>query len=76
MLKKTPLIALILMLSACFDSQSTEDYELPEVNDENCKTENIMKIENIEKRQEMGSACFRRTDKPNPITGNGKPKSW
>ncbi len=42
---------------------------MPEVNDENCKVENIRKIEDKEMRQEFADRCFMRgtgTFKPSP----------
>ena len=51
--------------SAC--SPRAPKVELPIVNDENCKFENIKKIEDKDIREEFASMCIRRGSfKPSP----------
>ncbi|MCH7305288.1 entry exclusion lipoprotein TrbK [Acinetobacter sp. Ac_3412] len=53
-MKKLGLILLFtFFVSACSE-------KMPEVNDENCKPENIRKIEDGANRADFGSKCFRR----------------
>ncbi len=55
--KILPLVAtasLAIFLSGCFEEK------MPEVNDANCKTENIKKIEDRTIQQEFASKCLRR----------------
>lgn len=48
-------IALLgFFLTGCFEE------EMPEVNNENCKTENILKIKSKSLQQEFSSQCLRR----------------
>lgn len=49
--------------------------DLPEVNDENCKHENILKIKNKKLQQEYSGLCLRRSSFRSKITG-GSNKSW
>ncbi len=55
-------IILVTLVGACSsDTVSTQTKNTTlEVNDENCKLENIKKIGNKEVREEFGSKCFRR----------------
>ena len=52
----------VVLVSGC-DRRPT----MPEVNDENCKLENIEKIADTATRQEFGSKCFHRSHfRPSP----------
>ena len=64
-----PVITFIL-ISGC--SEGPVEIILPEVNDENCRHENVMKIEQEELRQRFASMCLRR----NPFQFTEKPKKW
>jgi len=57
---------LVALFSAC--SPDTSRKEMPTVNDENCKPENLAQIENKEAREQFASACLRRGPgfKPSP----------
>ena len=46
------------LISAC--SPETPKNEMPVVSDENCKPENIAKVEDKETREQFASACLRR----------------
>jgi entry exclusion lipoprotein TrbK len=51
------------LLMAC--SRDPAKKQLPAVNDENCKTENLERMDDKETRQELASLCIRRgTFKP------------
>ena len=53
----------LLLMTACSPNESKK--QLPAVNDENCKDENLKKMEDKEARQELASLCIRRgTFKP------------
>ncbi len=54
------------LISAC--SPETPKKEMPAVNDENCKWENMVRIEDKESREQFASACARRGPgfKPSP----------
>jgi entry exclusion lipoprotein TrbK len=54
------------LVSAC--SPETPKKEMPAVNDENCKWENMVKIEDKASREQFASACARRGPgfKPSP----------
>ena len=54
------------LISAC--SPETPKKEMPVVNDENCKWENMVKIEDKASREQLASACARRGPgfKPSP----------
>jgi entry exclusion lipoprotein TrbK len=54
------------LISAC--SPETPKKEMPAVNDENCKWENMVKIEDKATREQLASACARRGPgfKPSP----------
>ena len=55
----------IACVTACSPNETRK--QLPAVNDENCKTENLKKMEDKETRQELASLCIRRgTFKPSP----------
>ena len=55
----------LVWLTACSPNETKK--QLPVVNDENCKTENLKKIEDKETRQELASLCIRRgTSKASP----------
>jgi entry exclusion lipoprotein TrbK len=50
-------------VAACAPNETKK--QLPAVNDENCKTENLQKMQDTEMRQEFASLCIRRgTFKP------------
>jgi entry exclusion lipoprotein TrbK len=53
------------LVTACSPNEPKK--QLPAVNDENCKTENLKKIQDKETREELASLCIRRrTVKPSP----------
>lgn len=53
----------LVLLTGC--SRNETKKQLPAVNDENCKDENLKKMEDKEARQELASLCIRRgTFKP------------
>lgn len=55
------LIALTLAIAcmtACSPNETKK--QLPAVNDENCKTENLKRMQDKEMRQELASLCIRR----------------
>lgn len=54
----------VALLSACSPDATEEPKkeEMPVVNDENCKLENIKKIQNEKVRQTFADACARRGD--------------
>lgn len=53
----------IVLVAGC----SPNKKELPAVNDENCKEENLKKMEDKEARQELAGLCIRRgTAKTSP----------
>ncbi len=55
--KNLPLVAtasLAIFLSGCFEEK------MPEVNDTNCKPENIKKLDSRAMQQEFSSKCLRR----------------
>jgi entry exclusion lipoprotein TrbK len=57
--------AALALVMACSPNEPKK--QMPAVNDENCKTENLEKMEDKETRQELASLCFRRgTFKPSP----------
>lgn len=60
----------LLGLAAC--SEQPEEFTMPEVNNENCRHENVMKMEPKELRQKFASLCLRR----NAIQSSDKPKTW
>lgn len=69
------ILALALIVSAGCSKQD-EPIKInritPEVNDENCKPENIAKISDPQDRQAFASACLRR-----PLGGeSGAKKAW
>lgn len=64
----TALVVVMLTLSGC-DSPAPE-VALPEVNDENCKHENIVKLDKSVQK-EFSSLCLRRGD-----FVPSKPKTW
>ncbi|WP_417519374.1 entry exclusion lipoprotein TrbK [Marinobacter sp.] len=58
------------ILTGCFGDKK------PEVNEENCKVENILSIEEISLREELARKCAEHT---NPRTGafrNSPKKEW
>ena len=65
---KTLLSAAVLALvlvTACSPNETKKP--LPAVNDENCKAENLKRMEDKETRQELASLCIRRgTSKASP----------
>ena len=55
----------IACVTACSPNETKK--QLPAVNDENCKTENLQKMDDKEMRQEFASLCIRRGKfKPSP----------
>jgi entry exclusion lipoprotein TrbK len=59
--------AALALVSVMACSPNEPKKQLPAVNDENCKTENLQKIQDKETRQELASLCIRRgTAKPSP----------
>ncbi len=59
----------IVALSGCSDEP--KQFTMPEVNNENCKHENVMKMEPDSLRQKFASLCLRRNSyKP------GDKKTW
>lgn len=56
----------VALVAGCDNKQAT--VPMPEVNDENCKHENIVKIENKGVQQAFSSLCLRRGGefKPSP----------
>ena len=48
----------IACVTACSPNETQK--QLPAVNDENCKTENLQKMDDKEMRQELASLCIRR----------------
>jgi entry exclusion lipoprotein TrbK len=64
--RQRPLIVLTLVaacVAACAPNETKK--QLPPVNDENCKTENLQRMQDKEMRQELASLCIRRgTFKP------------
>lgn len=67
--KSLLLMVLATLIAALFGGCSPESSkkEMPIVNDENCKTENIAKIEDKTIREQFASMCFRRSNfKPSP----------
>ena len=58
-------IFITTLLGACSPENSTKT--MPVVNDENCKSENIAKIEDKTMREQFTSMCIRRSNfKPSP----------
>ncbi len=68
-LKRNVMVAYVFasLTTGCLD-HSPSVAQLPEVNDENCKHENVLKLPE-DMRKKMGSACFRRS-KFVPSTSN------
>ena len=70
-----PFIASIFLaaalLAGCNDDTETLVAALPDVNAENCKQENIQKIEPEDKRQEFAGQCLRRNSYK-----ESEPKQW
>ena len=68
--KRPALLVLATLLTALFSacSPDTSRKEMPIVNDENCKSENMAQIDNKEAREQFASACLRRGPglKPSP----------
>lgn len=64
--KRLSYLALVTLLMALMSACSTEPPStpnaaaIPEVNDENCMTENIKKIEDKEAREAFAGLCIRR----------------
>lgn len=58
-------VPLAVLMTGC--DKTSEKQTMPEVNEENCKPENIDKIKNKEMQQEFSSKCFLRNNfKPSP----------
>ncbi len=54
---------LVALINGCtIEEPPANTVEMPEVNDENCKQENILKIENKEIREKFVGLCLRRGD--------------
>jgi len=63
-------LALAAIVSAAVSACSTSKNEMPVVNDENCKHEYIVKIEDKTMREEFAGLCLRRgTFNPSPKRG-------
>uniref|UniRef100_UPI003AF5DA6A entry exclusion lipoprotein TrbK n=5 Tax=Thiolapillus sp. TaxID=2017437 RepID=UPI003AF5DA6A len=60
----------LLGLAAC--SERPETVTMPKVNNENCRHENVMKMEPEALRQKFASLCLRRST----IKPSDKPKTW
>jgi entry exclusion lipoprotein TrbK len=64
--KRLSAMALVILFIALISACSTETPStpntaaIPEVNDENCMTENIKKIEDKEAREAFAGLCIRR----------------
>lgn len=54
------LLMLVMLLVGCSDDVVDEPVALPEVNDENCQQDNIMKIKDKALRSQFASLCIRR----------------
>jgi len=50
-------VLLVVLTGGC--DNKTDMRAMPAVNEENCRTENIKKIEDAELRQRFADACFR-----------------
>ena len=59
-LRLSVIAALAAALGGCFEEAPAKPAALPEVNDENCKAENIATITDEGARQKFSSACLRR----------------
>lgn len=57
-LTSTTLVA--IFITACSPDAPPAPKEMPAVNEENCKTHNILKMEDSPERQKFADACFRR----------------
>lgn len=64
-------ILVIALLVGCADDVVDEAIPLPEVNDDNCQQENIMKITDKAARSKFASLCIRKGD-----LVKSTPKSW
>jgi entry exclusion lipoprotein TrbK len=64
------LIIGFLGLVGCSDE--TENYTMPEVNNENCRHENVAKLEPTDLREKFASLCLKR----NKLRPTENPKSW
>lgn len=71
---KLALLTILTMLAAGCSQKPAAT--MPEVNDENCKTENVLKIEDKAMRQEFVSKCIRRDTPLSRAQVDSKPKSW
>jgi entry exclusion lipoprotein TrbK len=59
--KRLMIILLLAIASGCSNNEEPPKQEVKlEVNDENCKLENIKKIEDKHAREEFAGLCFRR----------------
>ena len=59
-------IAIVFMLSACTEKTETV-FNLPDVNEENCKTENILKLSDRQAIEKMSSLCSHQvSERPAP----------
>ena len=66
-LNLTYIVILVVLVSSCSKEPETTKMEMPIVNDENCKHEEILKIKDKEMQQEFGSLCSRLSRfKPSP----------
>jgi len=60
---------LAVLMTGCDNTseKQAEEQIMPEVNEENCKPENINKIKNKEMQKEFSNRCFLRNNfKPSP----------
>lgn len=60
-----------VLLSSCSSETESEQITLPEVNDFNCKYEQIIKLKTKEIQQEFSSLCLRRSS-----SSSSSNKSW
>jgi entry exclusion lipoprotein TrbK len=54
------IVLITASLSGCDSESSTSNKEMPVVNDENCKPENIAKIEDKALQKRFAGKCLRR----------------
>ena len=72
--RKLSSVALVAMVAALVSACSPDipKEEAPTVNDENCKLENIIKINDKATREEFSAACLRR----GPAFKPSQNKAW
>jgi entry exclusion lipoprotein TrbK len=59
-LRKGKTVALAVVVAALVAACGQKPAALPEVNDENCKPENVQKLADKAQQQEFSSACLHR----------------